>query len=229
MCLSILGTWRGEGWSSCFNIQSISLELQSLLDENPITNEPSFENETGELSKLYIFMIRHMNIRVSVIGMLRNTPDKYIPVRHKMIEYFLNHFDAYVKVCDEYKTHKWNKKILTFKLYKWKEYINYDILKESRLNCSSFKFQKTPPGGGYHIWHAEQNEGSMSSRCLFYIMYLNDIQDSGETEFIYQKIRIPSKKNTCVISPASFTHAHRGNPVFGEESKYVVTGWFYFS
>lgn len=106
---------------------------------------------------------------------------------------------------------------------------NYDILKESRLNCSSFKFQKTPPGGGYHIWHAEQNEGSMSSRCLFYIMYLNDIQDSGETEFIYQKIRIPSKKNTCIISPASFTHAHRGNPVFGEESKYVITGWFYFS
>lgn len=106
---------------------------------------------------------------------------------------------------------------------------NYDILKESRLNCTSFKFQKTPPGGGYHIWHAEQNEGSMSSRCLFYIMYLNDIQDSGETEFIYQKIRIPSKKNTCIISPASFTHAHRGNPVFGEESKYVITGWFYFS
>lgn len=106
---------------------------------------------------------------------------------------------------------------------------NYDILKESRLNCSSFKFQKTPPGGGYHIWHAEQNEGSMSSRCLFYIMYLNDIQDSGETEFIYQKIRIPSKKNTCIISPASFTHAHRGNPVYGEKSKYVVTGWFYLS
>jgi len=106
---------------------------------------------------------------------------------------------------------------------------NYDILKESRLNCTAFKFQKTSPGGGYHIWHAEQNEGSMSSRCLFYIMYLNDIQDSGETEFIYQKIRIPSKKNTCIISPASFTHAHRGNPVFGEESKYVITGWFYFS
>ena len=106
---------------------------------------------------------------------------------------------------------------------------NYDILQESNLNCSSFKLQKTPPGGGYHIWHAEQNEGVMSSRCLFYIMYLNDIKDSGETEFIYQKIRIPSKKNTCIISPASFTHAHRGNPVFGEESKYVITGWFYFS
>jgi len=137
VCLSILGTWRGEGWSSCFNIQSISLELQSLLDENPITNEPSFENETGELSKIYIFMIRHMNIRVSVIGMLRNTPDKYIPLRHKMIEYFLNHFDSYVKVCDEFKTHKWNKKILTFKLYKWKEYINYDILKDALIKLKT--------------------------------------------------------------------------------------------
>ena len=105
----------------------------------------------------------------------------------------------------------------------------YDILKINSLNCSSFKFQKTSPGGGYHIWHAEQNEGSMASRCLFYIMYLNDIKDSGETEFLYQQIRIPSKKNTCIISPASFTHTHRGNAVYGEESKYVITGWFYIT
>jgi len=31
-----------------------------------------------------------------------------------------------------------------------------------------------------------------------------------------------------LLWPASYTHAHRGNPVFGEQSKYVVTGWFYY-
>jgi len=129
VCLSLLGTWRGQSWTSCFNIQSISVELQSLLNSNPITNEPSFEGETGEISKLYIFMITHMNIRTSVLGMLKNTPDKYMPLRHKMIEYFIKHFDSYIEICDKYTDHKWNKKTLTFKLYKWQEYINFNKLK----------------------------------------------------------------------------------------------------
>lgn len=105
----------------------------------------------------------------------------------------------------------------------------YDILSNSDIHCTSFKLQRTDPGGGYHVWHAEQNNDSQSNRCLFYLMYLNDIDSAGETEFLYQRLRIPPKKNTCIISPASFTHAHRGNPVYGEKSKYVVTGWFYLS
>ena len=133
VCLSILGTWRGEGWSQCFNIQSISLELQSLLDENPITNEPSFENEIGVLSKQYILMVTHANIRASVIGMLRATPDKYTPVRHHMIQYFFKHFDSYIETCDKYKKHEFNKTIQTFKLYKWVEYIDFGKLKKELI------------------------------------------------------------------------------------------------
>ena len=133
VCLSILGTWRGEGWSQCFNIQSISLELQSLLDENPITNEPSFEHETGTLSKQYIIMVTHANIRASVIGMLRATPDKYTPVRHHMIQYFFKHFESYIETCDKYKDHQYNKTIQKFKLYNWTEYIDFDKLKKELI------------------------------------------------------------------------------------------------
>jgi hypothetical protein len=62
---------------------------------------------------------------------------------------------------------------------------------------------------------------------LVYIAYLNTIKDAGETEFLYQKIRIPPEENTMIIWPAAFTHTHRGNVVHGEKSKYIVTGWFY--
>ena len=133
VCLSILGTWQGEGWSQCLNIQSVSLELQSLLDENPITNEPHFEKETGDISKLYKFMVTHANIRVSVIGMLRATPDKYTPVRHKMIKYFLDHFDFYIETCDKFKDHEWNNTTLVFKIYKWHEHINFSKLKKNLI------------------------------------------------------------------------------------------------
>jgi ubiquitin-protein ligase/acetolactate synthase small subunit len=43
VCLSILGTWQGPGWTSDMNIESVLTTVQSLLGPNPIHNEPSFE------------------------------------------------------------------------------------------------------------------------------------------------------------------------------------------
>ena len=103
----------------------------------------------------------------------------------------------------------------------------YDILKNLPLKCTTVKIQKTDPGAGYHVWHAEQGPESHSARCLVYSAYLNDIDDAGETEFLYQRLRIAPKENTMVIWPAAFTHTHRGNVVHGNKSKYIVTGWFY--
>jgi len=102
----------------------------------------------------------------------------------------------------------------------------YDILKIMSLRSTSIKMQKTNPGEGYHIWHCEQENGE-PDRCLVWAIYLNDIDAAGETEFLYQKMRIPPKKNTAIIWPAAYTHAHRGNVVHGEKSKYILTGWFY--
>ena len=54
-------------------------------------------------------------------------------------------------------------------------------------------------------------------------MYFNDINDSGETEFLYQKKRIKPKAGRVLIFPGSFTHLHRGNPPY--KPKYIATGW----
>lgn len=106
----------------------------------------------------------------------------------------------------------------------------YDILKEADLRCTSVKMQKTIPGSGYHVWHSEQGNGQMASRGLVYSVYLNTLDEdgAGETEFLYQRLRIPPKQNTVIIWPAAFTHAHRGNVVHGETPKYIITGWFYY-
>jgi hypothetical protein len=103
----------------------------------------------------------------------------------------------------------------------------FDILKEYNLRCTTLKMQKTEPGAGYHVWHAEQGPDADASRCLVYSAYLNTIEDAGETEFLYQKLRVAPKENTVVIWPAAFTHTHRGNVVHGDKSKYIITGWFY--
>ena len=56
------------------------------------------------------------------------------------------------------------------------------------------------------------------------MMYLNDVDDGGETEFLYQKKRIRPKQGRVLIFPAGFTHTHRGNPPLSGD-KYILTSW----
>ncbi len=106
----------------------------------------------------------------------------------------------------------------------------YSILKDGNVSGTAMKMQRTDPGGGYHLWHCEQGNGHHAARALVYMLYLNTLPDdgAGETEFLYQKRRVKPEENVMVLWPAGFTHAHRGNTVFGENSKYIVTGWFYY-
>lgn len=121
-----------------------------------------------------------------------------------------------------------NKMFLTGLQNCFDDYVDeFDILKDYNLRCTTLKMQKTEPGAGYHVWHSEQGPDADASRCLVYIAYLNDIEEAGETEFLYQKLRVAPKENTVVIWPAAFTHTHRGNVVHGDKSKYIITGWFY--
>jgi hypothetical protein len=88
------------------------------------------------------------------------------------------------------------------------------------------KVQRTGHSGGYHVWHNEHGGdiGAMR-RAAVWILYLTSHEGSGETEFLQQGVRVEPRAGRVVIWPASFTHPHRGNPVYNE-TKYIATGWF---
>jgi ubiquitin-conjugating enzyme E2 Z len=86
VCLSILGTWRGERgeeWSSAQGLESVLLSIQSLMSGNPYENEPGFENVRSEDDKknavAYADKIRHESLRVSVIERMEN----YLGIKRK--------------------------------------------------------------------------------------------------------------------------------------------------
>jgi len=87
------------------------------------------------------------------------------------------------------------------------------------------KIQKTMPSQGYHIWHIEHGQGRENEkRVLVYSIYLNTVEEGGETEFLYQSQRVKPVKGRIVIWPAGFPYVHRGNPPLSGE-KYIVTSW----
>lgn len=91
----------------------------------------------------------------------------------------------------------------------------------------TYKVQRTLPSGGYHIWHSEDGSKHYSCRIGVYILYLNDVVEGGETEFLYLSKRIAPKKGRLIIFPPNYPWSHRGNPPLSGE-KYIMTGWTEF-
>ena len=111
----------------------------------------------------------------------------------------------------------------------YSEYANtFDVIKGYGPHTNyCFKIQKTEIGQGYHVWHAETAGREVSNRILAWTLYLNDVEEGGETEFLYYPKRVKPKTGTFVLWPAGFTHTHRGNPPISN-TKYIVTGWIEF-
>jgi hypothetical protein len=93
-----------------------------------------------------------------------------------------------------------------------------------------FNIQMYEPGKNYNRWHSE-SIGPVKGkylRHLTFMTYLNNINDGGETEFLYQNLQVKPEKGLTLIWPAEWTHMHRGLPA-NNEVKYIATGWYIFN
>ena len=155
----------------------------------------------------------------------------------KVIDYFETFKYDYIKRLSEIDTRDkscglWYKKDLinefkdnltsVYKQYKYK--YPWAPAIES-LFVTDYKIQKTLPTEGFHNYHIEKvvNRDGIY-RSVVYTVYLNDVKEGGETEFLYQLKRISPKKGTICLFPADYTHPHRGNTPYSN-SKYILTGW----
>lgn len=102
-------------------------------------------------------------------------------------------------------------------------------------NIDDINLQRYTKGkGGYHHWHSEHyphpSDPTQKSlhRVLLWLIYLNDIDKGGETEFFYQQAKVKPKQGTLVLAPCGFTHTHRGC-VPESDDKYVLASWVMYN
>jgi hypothetical protein len=104
------------------------------------------------------------------------------------------------------------------------EYGSWGIVEN--INIQYYK-----PTAGFHGFHTERTSYTSEHgvfRHLVFMTYLNDVTDSGETDWLHQKIKIKPEKGLTVIWPVDWTFTHRGITSLTQE-KYIVTGWFSFT
>ena len=91
-----------------------------------------------------------------------------------------------------------------------------------------YGLQRTNPGEFYH-WHIDGGSHDFSYRQLVAIWYLNDVEGpGGETEFLYQSVKIKPEQGKLLLFPPFWTHEHRGVQL-QSGVKYIATTWIVFA
>ena len=71
VCLSILGTWGRSTWSCADTVRSVLLSLQSILDSDPLRNEPGYDgNHRANVCRVYQKVIECENLRTAILGVV---------------------------------------------------------------------------------------------------------------------------------------------------------------
>ena len=90
-----------------------------------------------------------------------------------------------------------------------------------------YNMQRTRPGEFYH-WHVDGGPGEFSQRQLVALWYLNDTTGpGGETEFLFQSLKVKPETGKLLLFPPFWTHVHRGVEL-QRGVKYIATTWVSF-
>jgi len=91
-----------------------------------------------------------------------------------------------------------------------------------------YAIQRTNPGEHYH-WHIDGGSHDFSQRQLVALWYLNDVPGpGGETEFLYQDVKVKPEQGKLILFPPFWTHEHRG-VTLQQGVKYIATTWVVFA
>tara|TARA_B100001250_G_scaffold89717_1_gene74438 strand:+ start:72 stop:719 length:648 start_codon:yes stop_codon:yes gene_type:complete len=84
------------------------------------------------------------------------------------------------------------------------------------------------PNEGKFTYHFDQYAGGAVTRLFAVIMYLNDVEEGGETEFPNHRLACKCEKGKVLIFPCNYLFPHQGNmPV--SNPKYICTGFINWS
>jgi len=76
---------------------------------------------------------------------------------------------------------------------------------------------------GYKWFHADRGGGNNNKPALTFFVHLNDVENDGETDFVYKKIK--PKAGRLVVFPSTLTSIHSGLPC--SDNKYIIVGNFH--
>lgn len=134
VCLSILGTWNGPQWTTIMDIGTVLLSIQSLLNNNPLDNEPGYSNRKTHLHDKYSKCVAYETYRTLIYKNYNDIPEKFMCFQDIITKHIttnkmniLDKLDSYIN--DTY----YNNSIVVVPIYRIKLKLDYESIKQKLL------------------------------------------------------------------------------------------------
>jgi len=93
---------------------------------------------------------------------------------------------------------------------------------------TGYKIQHYKKGEGHFKWHFDALGPGTWDRQIAMVIYLNSVQEGGETCFLRQNLKVKPIAGDAVFFPTFWTHAHCGE-IPRSEDKYIISSFVSFS
>ena len=140
VCLSILNTWAGPQWTTVMHIGSILMSIQSLLCDNPLHNEPGFENEVGIRNDTYNQIVHYDTFDNLIWKNCFQTPEKFSIFSPQINEHILNKGLTILKDCSELAAARHEKSKVSLNIYNITIIMDYKRLNKILIGLIDEKF-----------------------------------------------------------------------------------------
>lgn len=98
----------------------------------------------------------------------------------------------------------------------------FTTLQEMNFSDSGYQMQRYSKGEGYYREHVDGDPRMCADRVLALVVYLNDVDEGGETYFPWQQISVRPKAGRVVVFPANWMYPHEAKvPISGD--KYMIS------
>lgn len=135
VCLSIINTWHGEGWTSCQTIRSVLLSLVLVFNEKPLLNEPGVTTSHKDFG-LYQSSIEYKNYEIAILRNLRieNIPSGFSAFYNIYKNYVIENEKNIIEKLDKLTIENEDSYSLYVPLYKMKVIIDYNKVNKEIKN-----------------------------------------------------------------------------------------------
>ena len=134
VCLSILGTWQGDPWTSVMTIKTIILSIMALvMTREPLRNEPGMESSPADKIEIYNQIVEYASLHI-LVNQINYPSEMFAPLLKNMKMQFIKDYPALIEKIDRLIQSDNNQKTVKISYHSQTATLDYDLLKKNIQN-----------------------------------------------------------------------------------------------
>jgi ubiquitin-protein ligase len=134
VCLSILGTWQGDPWTSVMTIKTVILSIMALvMTREPLRNEPGMESSPADKIEIYNQIVEYASLNI-LLNQIQHPSEMFAPLLKNMKSKFIRDYPSLIEKVDRLIRSDNNQKTVKISYHSQMATLDYDSLKKNIQN-----------------------------------------------------------------------------------------------